>query len=62
MEETDATRVKGLKKLRDGPPTQLRHGISPQQLRKGMDIVFPPGPSAENATSTAASRIGHREA
>jgi predicted Zn-dependent protease len=54
--------VKGLKKLRDGPPTQLRHGISPQQLRKGMDIVFPPGPSAENATSTAASRIGHREA
>ena len=45
--------VKGLKKLRDGPPTQLRHGISPQQLRKGMDIVFPPGPSAENANIRA---------
>ena len=34
--------VKGLKKLRDGPPQQMRRGISPKQLREGMDIVYPP--------------------
>ena len=34
--------VKGLKKLHDGPPAQLRRGISPETLRRGMDIVFPP--------------------
>ena len=44
--------VKGLKKLRDGPPPQLRHGISPDQLRRGMDIVFPPT-SPENVNIRA---------
>ena len=34
--------VKGLKKLRDSPPRQMRRGISPQQLREGMDLVYPP--------------------
>ena len=42
-----AEMVKGLKKLRDGPPRQLRRGISPEQLRRGMDLVFPPN-SPEN--------------
>ena len=37
-----AEMVKGLKKLRDGPPQQMRRGISPKQLREGMDIVYPP--------------------
>lgn len=34
--------VKGLKKLLDDPPEQLRRGISPETLRVGMDQVFPP--------------------
>ena len=37
-----AEMVKGLKKLHDGPPAQLRRGISPETLRRGMDIAFPP--------------------
>ena len=44
--------VKGLKKLRDGPPPMLRHGITPEQLRSGMDIVFPPT-SPENVNVRA---------
>ena len=44
--------VKGLKKLKDGPPTQLRRGLSPQQLRQGMDIVYPPN-TAENVNIRA---------
>ena len=44
--------VKGLKKLRDGPPAQMRLGISPAQLRRGMDIVFPPT-SPENVNIRA---------
>ena len=47
-----AEMVKGLKKLRDGPPRQLRRGISPEQLRRGMDIIFPPT-SPENANIRA---------
>ena len=49
--------VKGLKKLRDGPPSQLRRGISPAQLRDGMDLVFPPV-SAENVNIRAMLAVG----
>jgi len=44
--------VEGLKKLRDGPTAPVRHGISPDQLRRGMDIVFPPT-SPENVNIRA---------
>ena len=44
--------MSGLKKLRDGPPAQLRRDISLDQLRRGMDIVFPPN-SPENVNIRA---------
>ena len=52
-----AEMVKGLKNLRDGPPQQMRRGMSPQQLRTAMDIVFPPV-SAENCNIRAMLATG----
>ena len=52
-----AEMVKGLKKLRDGPPAHVRLGISPQLLREGMDRVFPPT-SAENVNVRAMLAVG----
>ena len=49
--------VKGLKKLRDGPPRQMRRGISPQQLQEGMDLVFPPT-SRDNVNIRAMLAVG----
>ena len=51
--------MKGLKKLHDGPRAQLRRGISPSQLRAGMDAVFPPT-SAENANIRAMLATGEQ--
>ena len=52
-----AEMMKGLKKLHDGPPGQMRRGISPQQLRAGMDAVYPPT-SAENVNIRAMLATG----
>ena len=52
-----AEMVKGLKNLRDEPAQQLRRGIAPQDLRRGMDIAFPPV-SAENCNIRAMLAIG----
>ena len=49
--------MKGLKKLHDGPPAQLRRGISPAQLRTGMDAVYPPT-CAENVNIRAMLATG----
>ena len=49
--------VKGLKKLRDSPSQQIRRGISPQQLRQGMDMVFPPT-TPENVNIRAMLSVG----
>lgn len=50
--------VKGLRKLLDDPPTQLRRGISPELLQKGMDIVFPPtSPQNVNIRALLATSI-----
>ena len=51
--------VKGLKKLRDGPPKQFRRGISPQQLLRGMNILYPPT-SAENCNIRAMLATGEQ--
>ena len=51
--------MKGLKKLHDGPPAQLRRGISPKQLKQGMDRVFPPT-TAENCNIRAMLATGEQ--
>ena len=47
-----AEMMKGLRKLRDGAPPPLRRGLSPAQLRAGLDRVFPPT-SRENVNIRA---------
>ena len=54
-----AEMVKGLKNLHDGPPALLRRGISPQQLRQGMDILYPPT-TAENCNIRAMLATGEQ--